>query len=232
MILIRNYLLFFFFLFVGTIGYSQANVIVTYMHELPKLEYSTDYLLIINNQLSHFQHHQEAEGYTTPQGYELEFSKNYYDWYYDASQKKITEQRVLKDGTRVIAHWEANLEWTITEETKKISGYNVQKATTRSHDLTGRPSEWDYGDAIAWFTTDIPISSGPARYYGLPGLIIYLEFSGRSDTYALKDIKWDANETIIIPTDGIEVTKEQTFRHFALLTKKWLKEQKKSRIEK
>ena len=210
--------------FISTISYAQTNAIITYTYEQAKINYKKDFQLVINNELTNFQHHQDALEYTSPQGYLIEFSKNYYDWYFDATQKKITEQRVLKDGTKVIATWPADLTWQITEETKEIAGYKVQKAITQSHDLTGRSSQWDYGDAIAWFTTEIPISSGPGRYYGLPGLIVYLEFTERSPTYTLKDIKWDSNETIIIPTKGIKVTKEQTL-HFSLITKKWLKEQ-------
>ncbi|MBZ9632375.1 GLPGLI family protein [Salegentibacter sp. LM13S] len=53
-------------------------------------------------------------------------------------------------------------EWEIHPETKEISGYNVQKATTT---FSGR-------DYIAWFTSEIPISDGPYKFSGLPGLII------------------------------------------------------------
>ncbi len=218
--------LFAFFFFVSSFGYAQINAIAIYTHQQVKIDYEKDYQLVISNQLSNFQFHQEYTEFTTPQGWEFTYIKNYYDWFYDAVQKKIIEQRVLKNGTKVIANWPADLTWKITEETKVIAGYKVQKAVTQSHDLTGRPSEWDYGDAIAWFTTEIPISSGPARYYGLSGLIVYLEFTGRPYTYILKDIKWDTNETITIPTEGIKVTKEQTLRYFELITNKWIKEQK------
>jgi len=218
--------------FSTTFGYAQVNAIITYTYEWPKIEYKKDYQLILGDQFSNYQHHRTLSEFTTPQGYLMKFSKDYYDWYYDVTNKKIIEQRILKDGTKVIANWPADLTWNITEETKEIAGYKVQKAVTQSHDLTGRPSDWDYGDAIAWFTTEIPISSGPARYYGLPGLIVYLEFSKRSMICTLKDIKWNTNETIIIPSEGIEVTKEQTLRFSTFLNKKWLKQQKKLLEEK
>ncbi len=213
-------------LLLATFGYAQVNAIATYTHEQTKIDYKADYQLVINNQLSNFQFYQEYTEFTTPQGWEFKYVKNYFDWFYDAASDKIVEQRTLKNGTKVIATWPADLTWQITEETKEIAGYKVQKAITQSHDLMGRPSENDYGDAIAWFTTEIAISSGPARYYGLPGLIVYLEFTGRPYTYILKDIKWDTHEKIIIPTKGIKVTKEQTFRYFELISNKWIKEQK------
>ena len=53
-------------------------------------------------------------------------------------------------------------EWEILPETKVILGYNCQKATTS---FRGR-------DYVAWFTPDIPISNGPWKFAGLPGLIL------------------------------------------------------------
>lgn len=57
-----------------------------------------------------------------------------------------------------------NLSWKLINETKKIEGYNCQKATTY---FGGR--KWE-----AWFTLDIPIQDGPYIFGKLPGLIIKL----------------------------------------------------------
>lgn len=43
-----------------------------------------------------------------------------------------------------------------------ILGYKCQKAYTK---YAGR-------DYVAWYTTDIPISDGPHKFQGLPGLIV------------------------------------------------------------
>ncbi|MDE6073514.1 MAG: GLPGLI family protein [Muribaculaceae bacterium] len=53
-------------------------------------------------------------------------------------------------------------EWTITDSVKNIIGYECFKATT---DFKGR--QW-----TAWFTPEIPISDGPWKLHGLPGLIL------------------------------------------------------------
>ena len=55
--------------------------------------------------------------------------------------------------------------WKLEKDTKKVENFNLQKATTR---FGGR--NW-----IAWFTKDIPISEGPYKFNGLPGLIIFLQ---------------------------------------------------------
>lgn len=51
--------------------------------------------------------------------------------------------------------------WEIESDTTTILGYASQKATCYY-----RGRDW-----IAWFTVDIPISEGPWKFYGLPGLI-------------------------------------------------------------
>ena len=53
-------------------------------------------------------------------------------------------------------------EWQILPVTKSIKDYKVQKAKTS---FKGR-------DYIAWFTPEIPISEGPYKFNGLPGLIL------------------------------------------------------------
>ena len=51
--------------------------------------------------------------------------------------------------------------WEIQTDTMTILGYHSQKATCHY-----RGRDW-----IAWFTSEIPISEGPWKFYGLPGLI-------------------------------------------------------------
>ncbi|CAH0287778.1 GLPGLI family protein [Chryseobacterium sp. Bi04] len=54
------------------------------------------------------------------------------------------------------------LDWKITDHTKRINELKVQQAETN---FGGR--KW-----IAWFTPEIPLSYGPYKFNGLPGLII------------------------------------------------------------
>ena len=53
-------------------------------------------------------------------------------------------------------------QWTITDSTREVLGYTCQQATA---DFRGR--HW-----TAWFATDIPVSDGPWKLGGLPGLIL------------------------------------------------------------
>ena len=70
-------------------------------------------------------------------------------------------------------------QWTIDPEKKVIKGYNCQKATTH---FAGR-------DYTAWFTAELPISDGPYKFNGLPGLIIEIYDTDDHYHYALTFIK-------------------------------------------
>jgi len=52
--------------------------------------------------------------------------------------------------------------WVVSDDTLTVAGYLCQKATCR---FRGR-------DYIAWFSNDIPVSNGPWKFGGLPGLIL------------------------------------------------------------
>ncbi len=66
------------------------------------------------------------------------------------------------------------IEWSIQKETKTLAGYKLQKATAK---FGGR--KW-----AAWFTTDIPISEGPYKFRGLPGLILFIEDKEQNFIYS------------------------------------------------
>ena len=83
-------------------------------------------------------------------------------------------------------------EWQITGEQKKIQNYNCTKAMTT---FRGRYYE-------AWFTEDIPLSNGPWKFGGLPGLIMEVYDSEKIYKYELSGIDLKAavpSELIAIP---------------------------------
>ena len=72
-------------------------------------------------------------------------------------------------GTTNILCEEANErpEWQLHPDTMTILSYACQKATSR---FKGR-------DYTAWYTMEVPVSEGPWKLHGLPGLIIKAEDS-------------------------------------------------------
>lgn len=67
------------------------------------------------------------------------------------------------------------MNWTISDETKTVQGYKLQKATTT---FGGR--NW-----TAWFSKDIPFNEGPFKFRGLPGLIFEMQDSSNNFIYHL-----------------------------------------------
>ncbi|GAB3917569.1 GLPGLI family protein [Mucilaginibacter boryungensis] len=72
-------------------------------------------------------------------------------------QKKAFEEIfLLKDSTRKI-------NWKITDETREIAGYTCRRANALIMDSIY---------VVAFYTIEIPVSSGPESFTGLPGMIL------------------------------------------------------------
>jgi len=104
--------------------------------------------------------------------------------YYAKLYKDYREKKV-KVLDNISVHWfiyEEELipqNWIIRDDTATIAGYACQKAVC---DYRGRSYE-------AWFTPEIPISEGPWKFYGLPGLIVKLYDTKYHYDFELVNIK-------------------------------------------
>jgi len=103
----------------------------------------------------------------------------------DNQTKEILFFDVIGSNIFLVKDNYTELSWNISAETKMIGGYKCTKALT---DFRGR--QW-----IAWFTTEIPLSFGPWKLYGLPGLI--LEACDVSNRYNFKLIKITQNKSTL-----------------------------------
>ena len=76
-----------------------------------------------------------------------------------------------------------NTKWKMTGESKKIGQYTCFKATYEKQvkEKVFSFGSWENNksagrlktvEVVAWFTPEIPVSSGPSWYQGLPGLIL------------------------------------------------------------
>lgn len=101
-----------------------------------------------------------------------------------------------------------DIEWEILTEHKIINNFNCQKAITN---FRGR-------EYTVWFTNEIPISVGPWKLAGLPGLMVYgydstytFEFNLTKlskDTYQINKITNDAD--VISLDEYAEISKSYT----------------------
>lgn len=130
-------------------------------------------------------------------------------------------------------------QWEMTGETKQIGQYTAYKATMVKIDksidwgkMFSRRARRGGGDkkkdstntkteekkkeedgrtliVTAWYTPQIPVSAGPAEYWGLPGLILELN-AGRT-TMLCTEIVINPEESVAIkvPTKGSEVSRDE-----------------------
>lgn len=103
--------------------------------------------------------------------------------YYNV-EKWIGENRLFYSDKLIteVYGYEETLErpaWKIETRQKEIAGYNCQKATAN---YKGR--EW-----TVWFAPAIPISEGPWKLWGLPGLILKAEDAEKQYTFTCIEIK-------------------------------------------
>ncbi len=124
------------------------------------------------------------------------------------------------------------IEWKMGKESKQIGQYMCFKATASipTSDLTWYDFSWSdlrqtatastdstattstapevaMTQVEAWYTLQIPVSHGPAEYWGLPGLI--LEVSAGDTTILCSKVVLNPQETvsIVAPDKGKEITK-------------------------
>lgn len=92
--------------------------------------------------------------------------------------------------------------WKITAEQKKLLGYVCQKATLQVDSAT---------NIVAWFTPQIPVSTGPSIHAGLPGLILDFSLNDGQRTMVASNIELKAlpKDALVKPSKGKEVTAEE-----------------------
>lgn len=128
------------------------------------------------------------------------------------AKKEFMDKVFLIKDTLDIANWK------LTSETKVVGNMNCMKAIYI-------PKAGDSTNIYVWFTPEIPVSSGPNGYGGLPGLIVYLnENEGELEISLSKIVMRDLEKgEIEAPTKGKVVTQEE----FDAMRKKKMEQMKK-----
>ena len=104
---------------------------------------------------------------------------------YPTGQMTITD-RISSQGYRYVDSLHAQT-WTMGDSTRQVLGYTCQQATA---DFRGR--RW-----TAWFATDIPVSDGPWKLGGLPGLILEAYDEGQQHVFTAVGLERVKDEPII-----------------------------------
>jgi GLPGLI family protein len=119
--------------------------------------------------------------------------------YTDLSTSKRTEKREMFDKTFIIDDTVQKMKWKMSGESKVILNHNCMKAVAtdvrqRMQMMmdNGKMERKEISDTLqitAWFTSDFPVSAGPAEYQGqLPGLILEMDVNNGRQTFKAIDI--------------------------------------------
>ena len=108
----------------------------------------------------------------------------------DIQSNTYTNKKELYGKIFLVKDTIPEIKWVMTGETKKIGIYNAYKATSikqveervmsfgrnrsNSQENSDNPDDKIMRDVemTAWFTPEIPVSTGPSMFGGLPGLIL------------------------------------------------------------
>lgn len=128
--------------------------------------------------------------------------KNIGEQSYTKEEDLMGKPFLVQDSLRIY-------DWELTGNTKKIGEYEVQEAKysriidSKSFSMGMDEMELtkDTINVTAWFAPQIPVSHGPADFWGLPGLILELQNEG---------MIYIADRIVLNPTDpvAIEVPKK------------------------
>lgn len=125
-------------------------------------------------------------------------------FYKDFVAGKLSMRRLIFKGAFIAEEPLPMMRWSILTNTRKIGGFNCKKATTH---FRGRDYE-------AWFAPDLPVSDGPWKLRGLPGLILEAYDKDREIQYLFESIKfpYPVTNDITAPKKGIPISFE-AFKH-------------------
>ena len=141
--------------------------------------------------------------------------------YFNFDKGLSVSQREIADKNYVVTDSVRKLDWKLSDESKTILNYKAFKATAKR--ISTRPRmTMENGEmkreivpdtltVIAWFTADIPVSTGPAIYQGqLPGLILELEENNGQTVFKAVEVSSKVNVSKIKePKDGKKITQAE-----------------------
>jgi len=140
-------------------------------------------------------------------------------YYRNLKESTIKQEQDLLGKLFLIEDSIETLDWQLGKETKSIGNYICNKATAervfvvaKTEMVDGAVKDTIRNDTvqiIAWYSMQIPVSHGPSKYGGLPGLILEL-YDGRSTILCTKvSISTSAEAEIKVPNNGEQVSRKE-----------------------
>jgi len=178
------------------------------MNEMIRKQFSKEYTLVFDQQESLYKELAQLDGPSQGGGgmVFVAMSDASSELYKNTKEKKYTAKRDLLGKEFLVKDELKEIEWKLESETKQIGQYTCYKATTTrtiermvmmGEDDEQQPQEPRTINITAWYTPEIPVASGPDRFWGLPGLILEIN-EGKSKILCSK--------VILNPSDAVEIT--------------------------
>jgi GLPGLI family protein len=164
-----------FLFFIGNLSYSQSDSFarISYQETFGDSDANL-YSLYIHNNISLYQQYYAPTEETTVMtiaGFVEPIIPSIY--LLNKNLKQIIFQEGIAFKAIQAIENDFSITWNITNDFKKIGDYNCQRATTNLKN----------NNYSVWYTQDIPLSFGPWKFYGLPGLI--LEINDETNFYKI-----------------------------------------------
>lgn len=196
------------------IGGERYNQII----EMLKKNFEKTYILTFNKEESIYK---EDEVLEAPQPDGMQFVVASTDGsdilYKNTKEQRYSSQNEVFGKVFLIKDELEKPDWTMHGETKNIGNYTCHKATMKREvevlessmsingdkDLSETPeTKTEEITITAWYTMQIPVNNGPARYQGLPGLI--LEVNDGTETVVCSKIVLNPKDkvNIVEPNKG------------------------------
>ena len=133
--------------------------------------------------------------------------------YHNFDKAERLEKREMFEKNFLVGDSIRPLKWKMTGETKSILNHNCMKATaTRistnmrmnmDNGVMERKEVTDTSVIVAWFASDIPVTTGPAEFQGqLPGAILEMDISNGRQVYKATGISEKADLALIKEPTG------------------------------
>ncbi|MBC8051432.1 MAG: GLPGLI family protein [Sphingobacteriaceae bacterium] len=123
--------------------------------------------------------------------------------YNDLSASTTSIRKSVFEETFLVKDSIRNIKWKITDENREIAGYSCRRANAIIMDSIY---------VVAFYTDQIPVSSGPETFSGLPGMILGLALPHEHVTWFATSVKdQPLDKPLVSPTKG-KVTNYKTLR--------------------
>ncbi|MEN9569207.1 MAG: hypothetical protein RL172_438 [Bacteroidota bacterium] len=130
------------------------------------------------------------------------------EWYTDHSTATVQTKKMVVGASLYVKDSLPAIEWKLVNENMNIAGFNCRKAVGKIFDSVY---------VFAFYTEEIPISSGPCSVAGLPGLVMAMTIPRLYTSWvATKVMVNGVNESIIKPAEAKKTMLRKEFRAMLL----------------